>query len=82
MNIIKRKSAFIISVLMLIIHSQVFALEKDHDKTTLDCLVKPEMYIDISSPVDGVLDSVLVNKTDSIKKEGFFKKLFKGKNKK
>ena len=68
MNIIKQKSAFIISILMLIIHSQVFALEQGKSKTTLDCLVKPEMYIDISSPVDGVLDSVLVNKTDSIKK--------------
>ena len=68
MNIIKQKPAFIISILMLMIHTQVFALEQGQNKTTLDCLVKPEMYIDISSPVDGVLDSVLVNKTDSIKK--------------
>jgi len=36
--------------------------------TTLDCLVKPEMYIDLSSPIDGVLESVLVNKADSVKK--------------
>lgn len=49
---------------MLMISPQLNA----KDKTTLDCLVKPEMYIDISSPVDGVLETVLVNKTDTIKK--------------
>ena len=36
--------------------------------TELDCLVKPEMYVDISSPVDGVLASVLVNKGDIVNK--------------
>lgn len=36
--------------------------------TELDCLVKPEMYIDLSSPVDGVLESVLVKKSDFIQK--------------
>ncbi len=32
----------------------------------LDCLIKPEMYIELSSPVDGVLESVLVNKSDTV----------------
>jgi RND family efflux transporter MFP subunit len=36
--------------------------------TQLDCLVKPEMYVDISSSVDGVLETILVNKSDDIKK--------------
>ncbi len=36
--------------------------------TELDCLVKPEMYVDLSSPVDGVLETILVNKSDIIKK--------------
>ncbi len=36
--------------------------------TELDCLVKPEMYVDLSSPVDGVLNTVLVNKSDVIEK--------------
>jgi len=36
--------------------------------TELDCLVKPEMYVDLSSPVDGVLQQVHVNKSDFIKK--------------
>ncbi len=38
------------------------------DETMLDCLVKPEMYIDISSPVTGILESVLVKKSDTITK--------------
>ncbi len=38
------------------------------EMTNLDCLVNPEMYIDVSSPVPGLLESVLVNKTDTIKK--------------
>jgi len=36
--------------------------------TELDCLVNPEMYIDLSSPVDGVLETILVNKSDVIEK--------------
>lgn len=36
--------------------------------TELDCLVKPEMYVDLSSPVDGVLETILVNKSDAIEK--------------
>ena len=39
-----------------------------NEATELDCLVKPEMYIDLSSPVDGVLESILVKKSDIIKK--------------
>lgn len=36
--------------------------------TNLDCLIKPEMYVDLSSSVDGVLESVLVDKSDVVKK--------------
>lgn len=36
------------------------------DYIELDCLVKPEMYIDISSPVAGVLQSVTVKKSDRV----------------
>jgi RND family efflux transporter MFP subunit len=45
------------------------------DYTELDCLVKPEMYINISSPVDGVIDTVLVNKSDIVKKGQVLAKL-------
>ncbi len=58
-------------ILMLMIHLQVFAEEK----ATLDCLVKPEMYIDISSPVNGILETVAVNKSDTIVKGQVLAKL-------
>ncbi len=62
MNITIRNKKF--GALMLITSSFVCA----KDTSELDCLVKPEMYIDISSPVDGVLESVLVKQSDSVKK--------------
>lgn len=34
----------------------------------LDCLIKPEMYVELSSPVDGILESVLVDKSDILVK--------------
>ena len=34
----------------------------------LDCLIKPEMYVELSSPSNGVLESVLVNKSDIVAK--------------
>ncbi len=71
MNIYKIQTGLLISVLFLVISPLLNA----QDKTTLDCLVKPEMYIDISSPVDGVLETVLVNKTDTIKKGQVLAKL-------
>ena len=78
MNKIDKYSGFLISALLLMINPLAYAKNNTapvQDKTTLDCLVKPEMYIDISSPVNGVLDSVLVNKTDSITKGQVLAKL-------
>lgn len=34
----------------------------------LDCMVKPEMYIDLSSPVTGVMETLLVDKGDHVRK--------------
>jgi RND family efflux transporter MFP subunit len=34
----------------------------------LDCMVKPEMYIELSSPASGVLEKLLVNKGDHVTK--------------
>ncbi|MFW5443270.1 MAG: efflux RND transporter periplasmic adaptor subunit [Methylococcaceae bacterium] len=64
MNVIKQNSSLILSVILVMISPLLSA----EDTTTLDCLVKPEMYIDVSSPVDGVLAAVLVNKTDTVTK--------------
>ncbi len=38
------------------------------EKAVLDCLVKPEMYVELSSSVDAILDQVLVDTGDQIKK--------------
>lgn len=62
MSTMKIIPGILISSLMLITNGYA------KDTTELDCLVKPEMYIDISSPVDGVLESVLVKQSDSVKK--------------
>lgn len=35
----------------------------------LDCIVKPEMYVDLSSPVTGVVESLLVDKGDQVHKD-------------
>ncbi len=45
------------------------------DYTDLDCLVKPEMYINLSSPIDGVLAEVLVKKSEPVKKGQVLAKL-------
>jgi RND family efflux transporter MFP subunit len=41
---------------------------KEAAAAELDCMVKPEMYIELSSPVAGVLEKVLVNKGDHVSK--------------
>ena len=32
----------------------------------LDCLVKPEMYVELSSPVDSIVEEILVDTGDTI----------------
>ncbi len=34
----------------------------------LDCLVKPEMYVELSTPAEGVIENFLVNKGDHVSK--------------
>ncbi len=53
--------ALLIGILALVATSLVKAAE-------LDCLVKPEMYVDLSSPVDSVLEEILVETGDTVKK--------------
>jgi RND family efflux transporter MFP subunit len=40
----------------------------DAEAAELDCMVKPEMYIELSSPVAGVLENVFVTKGDRVAK--------------
>jgi len=39
-----------------------------NQKAVLDCLVKPEMYVELSSSVDAILEQMLVDTGDRIKK--------------
>lgn len=67
----RKTSNILVGTLLVMTYCQLFASDKAlaaENKTALDCLVKPEMYIDISSPVAGILESVLVKKTETIKK--------------
>ena len=67
----KKTTGILTTTLILTLNSPLFAEEKAptaHVKITLDCLVKPEMYIDLGSPVNGVLEEVFVKKSDLITK--------------
>ncbi len=63
----------IITSLSLVIIFSSYSLAEDH--TELDCLIKPEMYIDISSPSNGVLASISVKKGDNVKQGQVIAKL-------
>jgi len=67
--IFNKKLSFLVSILLF--QTSIHAEEL----TELDCLIKPEMYIDISSPVEGVLASILVNNSDSVRKGQVLAKL-------
>ncbi len=67
----KKTTGILTTTLLLTLNSPLFAEDKaptTQNKTTLDCLVKPEMYINLGSPVYGILESVLVKKSDTITK--------------
>ena len=54
--------------LVSIVIALVLMQTADAGTTELDCMVKPEMYIELSSPVTGVLEKVFVDKGDRISK--------------
>ncbi|MEE9338081.1 MAG: efflux RND transporter periplasmic adaptor subunit [Methylococcaceae bacterium] len=55
------------NILFLIITTLPFYLQAS-ERAELDCMVKPEMYVELSSPVDGILESLIVDKGARIKK--------------
>ncbi len=59
------KSIFYIAAYILVFVSSSLLAE---DNAELDCLVRPEMYIELSSPVDTTLKSMLVKTGDTIVK--------------
>ena len=55
------------NILFLLITALPFYLQAS-ERAELDCMVKPEMYVELSSPVDGILESLIVDKGARIKK--------------
>jgi RND family efflux transporter MFP subunit len=60
---------------VFILYSSYIAPLLAAETTELDCMVKPEMYVELSSPVDGVLESVLVETSDLVQKGQVLAKL-------
>lgn len=60
------KSILALSFLFILL-SHISASAADY--VELDCLVRPEMYIDLSSPVDSTLKEMFVHTGDPIKKD-------------
>lgn len=64
----------LIKTICILCNSYIAALQAA-ETTELDCMVKPEMYVELSSPVDGVLESVLVETSDLVQKGQVLAKL-------
>ena len=54
--------------LALLLGAAALLLSPRSPAAELDCLVKPEMYVEVSSPVDSVLEKVLVETGDTVSK--------------
>lgn len=60
---------------MIFVSAFFSTLSQADNSITLDCMILPEMYIELSSPVDGVLAELQVSKGDSIKRGQVLAKL-------
>ena len=54
----------LIAIAVLLMHSYVLA----EPVPEIDCLIEPNMMIELSSPVSGVLESILVDRSDAVNK--------------
>ena len=63
----QRRQSLMPFLLMLTI-TAVIAFMARAEAAELDCLVKPEMYVELSSPVDSVLEKILVETGDTVAK--------------
>jgi len=67
---LKSHNPFTGSLLLLLFVNLLFfhSTLQAKDQAKLDCLVKPEMYVELSSPVDTVIEKMLVKTGEHIKK--------------
>ena len=64
-NKYERLGRFLVVVFCLIWLIVLFATQKAR-AAELDCLVKPEMYVELSSPVDSVMEEILVETGETV----------------
>ncbi len=64
-NKYERLGRFLVVVFCLLWLIVLFATQKAR-AAELDCLVKPEMYVELSSPVDSVMEEILVETGDTV----------------
>ena len=63
-----RKTIIGLLVLCTLVSRGVFAQETSIDQSELECILEPNIEIDIGAPVEGLLDEVLVDRGDRIKR--------------
>ena len=64
-NKYERLGRFLVIVFCLLWLMVLFATQKAR-AAELDCLVKPEMYVELSSPVDSVMEEILVETGETV----------------
>lgn len=62
------KTTIVKSILLCSLMTLYPSLSHATENAELDCMIKPEMYVELSSPVNGVLETLFVDKGDYIKK--------------
>lgn len=64
---IKYTIKFYFAVIFLLQTNMVFGVEQT-DIPAIDCMIEPNVIVELSSPVAGVLDTLSVDKSDEVKK--------------
>ncbi len=58
----------LIGFIAFIVFTTVVFADNQQELDRMDCLIKPDMFVELSSPVDGVLESIQVGKSDLVQK--------------
>lgn len=64
----KNKIEFYLTASMLLLHVDIALATGNDDIPAIDCMMEPNVLVDLSSSVAGVLDTLTVDKSDEVKK--------------
>ena len=64
----KNNMKFYITAAMLLLHADITLANEIDDIPAIDCMMEPNVLVDLSSSVAGVLDTLTVDKSDEVKK--------------